>query len=150
MRASTPRKRSCGDNGVVAIEFALVLPLLLLLLGGVIQFGRAYNAKVELTGAVREGVRAWTLHAGDASFTKTVDEVTKDATAGISNPDTVNVTLCLSDGTCYSSTASPLPPCPAGEDARVEASYDFDLALPFYTGPGTLTINAAAVMRCGG
>ena len=40
------------------VEFALILPLLLLVLGGIIDFGRAYQQQIMLTNAAREGAKA--------------------------------------------------------------------------------------------
>lgn len=45
------------DRGAAAVEFALVLPILVVLLFGVIDFGRALFAYNYLTAAVREGGR---------------------------------------------------------------------------------------------
>jgi Flp pilus assembly protein TadG len=45
------------DRGAAAVEFALVLPLLLLILFGIIEFGRAWSVKQTLTDAAREGAR---------------------------------------------------------------------------------------------
>ena len=50
--------RRTRDRGSVAVEFALVLPVLLLIVFGIIDFGRALNAQIELTGAAREGAQA--------------------------------------------------------------------------------------------
>ncbi len=45
-----------GDQrGAALVEFALVLPLLTLLAFGVVDLGRAYRLKVELTNSAREG-----------------------------------------------------------------------------------------------
>jgi len=49
------------DSGAAAVEFALVLPVLLLVLFGIIDFGRAYNMQIALTQASREGVRGLAL-----------------------------------------------------------------------------------------
>src|SRR5487761_1588895 len=46
-----------GQDGAAAVEFAIVLPVLVLLLFGVIQFGLAYNRQQGLNAAVREGSR---------------------------------------------------------------------------------------------
>jgi len=46
-----------GDRGAATVEFALVLPLLLTLIVGMIQFGVAYNAYLGVTHAAREGAR---------------------------------------------------------------------------------------------
>lgn len=117
------------EHGVVAVEFVLVAPLLLLLLFGIIQFGRAYNAKIELTGAVREGARVLALGTGDPVAT------TLDAAPGI-DPDSIEIT-----------TSS--DPCTTGDAAWVEAQYDFEIGVPFW-GVQTLAIGARGVMRCNG
>lgn len=54
-----------SDRGAAAVEFALVLPLLLLLVFGIIDFGRMLNAQERLTAAARAGAQA-VLVGGDA------------------------------------------------------------------------------------
>jgi Flp pilus assembly protein TadG len=49
------------ERGAAAVELALVTPLLLLMLFGVIDFGRMLNAQITLTEAAREGARAASL-----------------------------------------------------------------------------------------
>src|SRR5215472_18044642 len=56
-RARRGRRVRGGDRGAAAVEFALLLPLLLLLVFGIIDFGRAINAQITLTQAAREGAR---------------------------------------------------------------------------------------------
>jgi hypothetical protein len=51
------RARACSEHGAAAVEMALVLPILLILVFGLIEFGFAFNAQISLTQAVREGVR---------------------------------------------------------------------------------------------
>jgi Flp pilus assembly protein TadG len=51
------RKLRHNVDGQALVEFALVLPLLAVLLFGVIQFGIALNNYVTLTDAVRAGAR---------------------------------------------------------------------------------------------
>jgi Flp pilus assembly pilin Flp len=46
-----------GEDGAAAVEFALLLPLLILLLFGFIQFGTAFNARIQATNAAREAAR---------------------------------------------------------------------------------------------
>ena len=61
MKASRTR-----DRGASAVEFALVLPMLLLMLGGVIDFGRYFYAEVIMSNAVREGARLTSIGSDDA------------------------------------------------------------------------------------
>jgi len=46
------------ERGAELVEFALVFPLFLLLMVGVVEFGRAYNIYENVIHATREGVRA--------------------------------------------------------------------------------------------
>jgi Flp pilus assembly protein TadG len=121
------------------VEFALVLPFLVLLMFGLIEFGRAYSAKIELTAAVREGARAAALAegvCGTADVTTCVRDSTRDAAGGLdSGSITVTPTLCTS--------------VPKPVNATVAAQYPFTYDIPFF-GSGTWTLNAKGVMRCGG
>lgn len=47
-----------STDGQSLVEFALVLPILILLILGMIEFGWILNGKITLTSAVREGARA--------------------------------------------------------------------------------------------
>lgn len=51
------RCRVRSESGQAAVEAALVLPVLLLLLLGILEFGQAWNAKQVVTDAAREGAR---------------------------------------------------------------------------------------------
>jgi Flp pilus assembly protein TadG len=46
-----------NQKGAVAVEFAMLAPLLLLIIGGIIDFGHAYYIKQVVTNASREGAR---------------------------------------------------------------------------------------------
>jgi len=119
------------------VEFALLLPLLLLLVFGIIDFGRAINAQITLTQAAREGARLSALGQPN------VVSRTQAAAAGLS-PVTVTVT-----------------PCPSGAtqttDAVVRASYPFNFVTPIgaiarlfgSTGVGSpITLTATGEMPC--
>ena len=49
------------DRGVVAIEFVIVLPFLLLILFAIVVMGGYMSTKTRLTGAVRDAARAGAL-----------------------------------------------------------------------------------------
>jgi hypothetical protein len=57
------RGRAAGrdERGQALVEFALVLPILLILIIGIIEFGRAWNISLVLGHAAREGARAAAL-----------------------------------------------------------------------------------------
>jgi Flp pilus assembly protein TadG len=49
------------ERGAAAVEFAIVLPLLILLVFGIVQFGLLYNRQQGLHAAAREGARLGSL-----------------------------------------------------------------------------------------
>lgn len=51
------RRTARNQEGQALVEFALVLPLLLVLIMGIIQFGFLFNNYITLTDAVRVGAR---------------------------------------------------------------------------------------------
>jgi Flp pilus assembly protein TadG len=53
----TKRSQFRSERGQTLTEFAIVLPILALLLFGVIQFGITFNNYITLTDAVRAGAR---------------------------------------------------------------------------------------------
>lgn len=57
------------DRGAAAVEFALVLPILLLLVLGILEFGRAYHVQTTLSNAARDGVRVMALQDSAAAAT---------------------------------------------------------------------------------
>jgi Flp pilus assembly protein TadG len=84
-----------SERGAAAVEFAILLPLLLLLVLGTIEFGRFYNAQIVLTNAARDGVRVMAI-ANDPIAAKTA---AKNAAASVSTtiPDsdiTLSTNVC--------------------------------------------------------
>ena len=129
-------RSAARDRGAAAVEFALLLPVLLLLVFGIIDFGRALNAQITLTQAAREGARIAAL--GESN----VVSGTQAAATGLS-PVAVSVTSC------------PVGAGP-GVNAVVQASYTFSFITPvsaiahmFGSGFGsTMTLTATGVMAC--
>jgi Flp pilus assembly protein TadG len=118
---------AADERGVVAVEFALVLPLLVTLVFGIVQFGLALNTKLTLTHAAREGARA-------AVVGSDVKTAVKDAATGIGlKTSDIDVVECDEDE--------------VGEQAEVEASTEYELSIPF-TELGDITLSSKAVMRC--
>jgi Flp pilus assembly protein TadG len=119
------------------VEFALLLPVLLFLVFGIIDFGRALNAQITLTQAAREGARMAAL--GESN----VVSGTQAAATGLS-PVSVTVTSCPANAG-------------AGVNAVVKASYSFSFITPINaiagmlggSGPGaTIMLTATGVMPC--
>ena len=87
------------DRGAALVEFAILLPVLLLLVCGIIDFGRALNAQITLTQAAREGARVDSVcnATANANCGTTVQNRTVAAATGLHPalaPGLVSVTTC--------------------------------------------------------
>ena len=60
------------ERGQALAEFALVLPLILFFIAGIIEFGRAWNIKQAVTDAAREGARYAVVQDDDIETTDDV------------------------------------------------------------------------------
>jgi len=60
----------CSDRGQSLVEFALVLPFLLLVLMGIFEFGRIWMTVNVITSAAREGARVAAVTAPDVAAAK--------------------------------------------------------------------------------
>lgn len=56
-----------GQRGQSLVEFALVMPVLLILVLGIMEFGFAITDQVSVTNAARDGARAGALKGGSAA-----------------------------------------------------------------------------------
>ena len=127
---SAPRRRS--ERGAAAVEFAILLPLLILLLFGIIEFSIAYNHEQGLHAAAREGARVAALP--QTTQATVIDRVRSALQGVMNNSDIQNATITV--------TPSGNQPCngaPAGTHVVVTVSAPDDLAIPLYTKTLTLT-----------
>jgi len=78
-------------RGQSLVEFALVLPLLVLIVAGIFDLGRAFFASITITNAARVGARYGTLHPSD--FTGMVSAAVIEAQDSniIIDPSNVNI-----------------------------------------------------------
>lgn len=67
--------RHKNKRGAAMVEFALVLPLFILLVFGIIEFGRAFYTWSLMSEAVREGARAGVVETNDTAATATAGQV---------------------------------------------------------------------------
>lgn len=91
-RLATFRKNEKGQS---LVEFALVLPILLLLVLGMLEYGWMLNAKLSVVGAAREGARAssvlGTEKSGEAYKDAAFDAANKYIGIGTLDEDNVDV-----------------------------------------------------------
>lgn len=63
-----------SEKGQALVEFALVLPILLMLLCGIIDFGWLYYNQITLNNAAREGARYAVIHYDPSTDWKEASE----------------------------------------------------------------------------
>lgn len=63
------RSSSRADDGAAAVEFALVVPLLVLILAGVVDFGYRYQQHIQYTNAAMQGARTMSLGSAQSAAT---------------------------------------------------------------------------------
>lgn len=79
MLAHTRNSPARDERGAAAVEFALVLPLLVMILLGTITSGVSYANAIGVTNAVREGARfGATVDANNASWATNVVSRVRD------------------------------------------------------------------------
>jgi Flp pilus assembly protein TadG len=111
-------------KGQALVEFALALPLVLLLVLGVLEFGRAFQTKIVLTNAAREGAHYFIYDKNDnTTFTNTKDAVVAEAFNSGVNIQTADVTVHCYDG------GSVDDGCPSGSTVEVLVTNLFELQI---------------------
>jgi Flp pilus assembly protein TadG len=122
-----------SERGVAAVEFAIILPVLLLLLLGIIEFGRAFQVQATLAAAAREGVRVMAIE-DDAAAARAA---TRTAAGGL-DPGLTDADIGVAPASCVAGAGN----------ATVTITY----RQPFFTslfGDG-IDLTAEGVMRCNG
>jgi Flp pilus assembly protein TadG len=147
-----PLKKYRSDTAAVAVEFALVLPLLITIIFAITDFGRYFYADISITSASREGARVSSLNSIGASITDI------QAIVYASAPNACKV---ASLSTCANVTVADVPvlkKCStdsSDENTVVTVSTPFTWTLPigkFFGGssPAQSTLTSTGVMRCVG
>ena len=103
---SRPVRRVRGERGAALVEFALILPVLALLLFGMLDFGKAFNYWIDETHLANEGARWAVVNKNPASSGSlqnyirqqaTSNELRNGGTSSVSNP--VQVCIEFPNGT---------------------------------------------------
>jgi Flp pilus assembly protein TadG len=110
------KKRIENERGQTMTEFAFVLPILLVLLFGIMQFGIIFNNYVALTDAARAASRKGAVSRNSSDPQGDCQSTGYAAGSNLKNPGTDFVLTC-------SSSWAP------GSDVTVTATYPYDINL---------------------
>ena len=135
------RRRNRDQRGAAAVEFALVLPIFLMVLFGIVDFGYMINRNSIINNAARDAVRV-------ATFPGVTEAEVRQAAANTLDdvPGAVVVLGCRpakqTDPTCTFADRK------SGNYAQVTIRYEHEMITPvgaFF--PGGFTLNRTSEMR---
>ena len=119
-------RRTRRSRGQAMVEFTLILPLLLLLILGIYQFGQTYADYIQVTNAARDGGRKALVSRSDTSGVSDVITTAKNATWWL-------------DKNQMAVSVSPGQPWTTGQNVTVTVTYPYSInLLGFVVASGTL------------
>ena len=130
------RDRMRSEHGATAVEFAMIVPLLIALVIGIAEFGRAFQVQGTLSAAAREGVRLMALQNDPAAARAAV----RNASASL-DPAVTDAQIAITPASC--------PTLDAGTTSvRLTISYPMPYLNGFFG--STVALTGTGVMRCNG
>lgn len=137
-----PRRRARwwgSEDGQALVEFALVVPVLLLLILGLAEFARAWNTKQVLTDAAREALRSSVVANQAFTYASMLDVINQALVRASLDPEKAQVAV---DG-WKAGTGTPAR-------IRIDYLYDFGFFAPlvgWVTQDKSLALSTSFVMR---
>jgi len=122
-----------NKRGQSMVEFVLVLPVFLILLLGMIEFGLIFNAYITINNAAREGARVGSVGGTDGEIEAMVNDVG-------SNLELANLSVAIQPGQGIRSR---------GDALEVVVTYQYDMITPFISNllGGNVNLEGRTVMR---
>jgi Flp pilus assembly protein TadG len=118
------------------VEFALVLPLLILILFGAIDLGRVFHAAITITNAAREGARYIALHH---------DEIAAGKNQAVLEAQGAGITITVGD-VSVNCPQTVLGECDRMQPVEVTVSYTFELIFSTVLPSATIDLQRTAEM----
>ena len=123
-----------SEKGQSLVEFALVLPVLMMILLGIIEFGWLFNAQITLTSAAREGARVYAIEDNLTLITNAVNNA--------------STTLKTFGDEGVKISKEPLEPLSGNiKMAKVKITADIIPLIGFFVNPEKVQLTAEASMR---
>lgn len=122
-----------NNRGQALVELALVLPILLLILFGIIEFGRVYNSNIIVANSAREGARVGVVGSTDSEIIAKVKE-----TASTLNTSKLTINITPSSSSRV-----------RGASLTVTVQYPVQINTPIISSivGSTITLSSSSVMR---
>jgi len=126
-----------SSRGQTLIEFALIAPIIFILLFGIIDFGMALDRRITLQHAVREGARYAAVTTDCAAIQGRTESQARDTITA----DEVGVRYYKVDGSTLTNPAA------AGDVVKVSAPFEWEFPLMSRFGVGSIDIGVSGAAR---
>ena len=132
------KRKLRNELGAVAVEFALIAPILIALVMGILEFSNFYNVQISVTQAAREGARTMAITNDQTQATNAAKAGAPGISASGFNVSAANPTPFV-----FSETA-----CASGETMELTVTYQ-GAALTGLFG-SSFQVKGEGAMLCGG
>jgi Flp pilus assembly protein TadG len=122
-----------NEKGQSLVEFAILLPLLLLLLMGILEFGIMLNSYLTINNAAREGARLGIVSGSNLEISELITNISPNL-----NTENLTVTILPLEGSRNS-----------GDTLTVEVTYNYHITIPIISNilNDVVVLNAKTSMR---
>lgn len=135
---SDDRRRRRGQS---LVEFALVLPLFLLILAAIVDFGMGLATSITVTNAAREGARLGAVNPSPS----VIEARVRSVATGLDGSRLTVSTSCLElSGSTYATCTGAL--WESGDSMIVSATYDYQVIWPLAFGT-VIPLSSSVEMR---
>jgi Flp pilus assembly protein TadG len=141
-------RRARNDRGAVIVEAALVLPLFIAVILGLIDLGYAVFQTSQATNAARDGARAAILSYGQADVSGSSDNarVVAQVKGRLAGQTVKSIKVSCLSGQSGSTTVACADASPNSDRIRVAVSWTYTPLTPAGAVVGTITISGTATM----
>lgn len=121
------------QKGQALVEFAIILPILLLLVMGILQFGMMLNSYLTIENVAREGARTGIIGSSDDEIQNLIISTSPNL-----DPQSLIVTITPSEGIRKS-----------GDTLTVKVTYNYELTVPIISNlfNNVVVLNGQTSMR---
>ena len=124
-------RRGSRERGAAAVEFALVAPILLALVGGIVEFSYTYNLQISVTQAAREAARTMAIF----------NDQGRAQAAAVAGAPGLNP-----GGFSYTFTGA----CPSGGTGNAQVALSYTASSMTGIFGSSVTVRGTGAMRCHG
>ena len=145
-------QRRAQEDGAAAVEFALVTPLLVMFVFGVVAFGIVFAQQLALGNAARQAARYGVV--ADRTCADIVAEARAASNTIMMDGDATTVSVRVGDTAlaatprCADPTQVPCAGTDVGDNVYVDVAFRSELIIPLVVVVPTFDLNGEGVFRC--